>query len=432
MPMTRGRVSFARVAIGGDAPRAINGDTLALLEAGVIGVGGTAVSQEIEAGWTAGDHVFDHSFAHEKNTFSAGGCGLLGLRIDTNRVPAEIKRALRAQHETAIAETHGGTRTRSGKREARELTEHAVLDELASGKHRKSAAVDLMWDAARGVVLSAAAGQGVIDALRAHWKATLDGSLMPESAGGVAWRLASARGDTRWLEDVRPGVFTPVPDGAASDRPDAPWCHAGGATDDWIGNEMLLWLWYSAEAGDGIAVTLDGGERVEAEIVFDGPIELECPWGVMGKVAIKAHEEGVAASRTAEAREAIRIGKQPRRAGLMISDGEQAWRLTLQADRWLISGCELPKDEADDELDPRELIEVRVERIRRLDALLMGLLDAFIQIRSGDGWSVVQPRIAEWARTGERPSRTMPPNAEIAVSPLESGSSVSETAAVSS
>ena len=87
-----------------------------------------------------------------------------------------------------MAETHGGTLTRSGKREARELTEHAVLDELASGKHRKSAAADLMWDAARGVVLSAAAGQGVIDALRAHWRATLAGSLMPESAGGVAWR----------------------------------------------------------------------------------------------------------------------------------------------------------------------------------------------------------------------------------------------------
>ena len=167
-------------------------------------------------------------------------------------------------------------------------------------------------------------------------------------------------------EAVRIFTGAPVPDGAASDRPDAPWCHAGGATDDWIGNEMLLWLWYSAEAGDGIAVTLDGGERVEAEIVFDGPIELECPRGVMGKVAIKAHEEGVAASRTAEAREAIRIGKQPRRAGLMISDGEQAWRLTLQADRWLISGGELPKDETDDELDPRELVEVRVERSRRL------------------------------------------------------------------
>lgn len=409
MPLPRGRVSFVRLGISGDAPRSIGGEVLERLGEGVIGVGGTSVSPEVEAGWTAGEHVFDHAFDHEKNVLAAGACARLGLRIDTNRVPPEIKRALRAQHARAVAGTHGGVLTRAGKREVRELTEHAVLDELASGKHRKSAQVEVLWDAGRGVVLSAGAGQGVLEALRAHWRGSLGGSLAPEGAGAVAWRLASARGAGRWFEDARPTAFVPAPDGAASERPDAPWCHAGGSGEDWIGNEMLLWLWWCAEDGRAVPVTLDGGERVEAEVVFDGPLELECPWGVTGKVGIRAHEEGVPASRTREAREALRSGKVPRRAGLMLSDGELAWRLTLQADRWIVTAGELPVVEGDDELEPRALLEARTDRLRRLDALLLGLMGAFVEVRSGSHWDRTRGAMSGWM--GARPeggSRSTP------------------------
>src|SRR5690606_35532297 len=84
------------------------------------------------------------------------------VRIDTHKVPAEVRHAYRLQNELAAAQMNpSGFATKAQKREAKELAGRQIHEDLAAGKFRSSKSVPLLWDLGAGVLYCGATGNTV-------------------------------------------------------------------------------------------------------------------------------------------------------------------------------------------------------------------------------------------------------------------------------
>src|SRR5205807_1257367 len=103
------------------------------------------IPEEVEYGWSGGAHVFDAAFNFEHNVFA--DALHFALRIDTNKVPGELKKAYQIMEEEATAAGNpSGFISKSQKRDVKETVRLKVEDELRSGKYRRSKLVPVLWD----------------------------------------------------------------------------------------------------------------------------------------------------------------------------------------------------------------------------------------------------------------------------------------------
>ncbi|MEM9083864.1 MAG: hypothetical protein AAGB34_09735 [Planctomycetota bacterium] len=403
MGFLRGQASFTRLAVSKPTGAMVAEEHLDALAEGVFRAsGGEIVVSEQEVGFVGGEHIYDERFSFEHNVYAGGAACHFGLRIDTNKVPSEIKRAVQSQHQTAMsAESATGFLSRAEKREMKELVEHALREELNTGKYRKSKLVPMLWDIERSAILSASGASTVIEALGSHWRATMSGGLSLQSAGALAYTYCASVGKTRDFEDLLPTPWTKAPGGESSSaQPDVPWAMGGGEPHDFLGNEFLVWLWHRCDIGDHEFELADG---TVFGVLMDRVLECECAWGVTGKQSLSADAGAVSPARMVEASDALACGKWPRRVGLMIGIDDQAWTLTLQADKWMVSGCSLPKPEEGFE-NAREEGEWRIEAVRRIDGVLVGLYELFLSERLSGIWGGTRERITRWI-AGRKPQR---------------------------
>ncbi len=170
MAFHSGRVTFSRFRVqpaGGDAPAAVDETLLSILSEHRFRETEIGAPEEVEVGFITGEHLLDTQFSYEKNGFGVGSTLLLcAMRMDTHKVPADVKQAYRKLNEQAAAEGNpSGFASKGQKREAQELAGRQVQEDLASGKFRKSKSVPLMWDLASGMLYCGANGNTVIEAL---------------------------------------------------------------------------------------------------------------------------------------------------------------------------------------------------------------------------------------------------------------------------
>ncbi len=416
MAFDSGRVSFVRYRIhpvGGELPPSVTQELLDRLSENAFADTPIGAPDEIEAGWITGDHLFDTQFTYEKNGF--GNLLLFALRIDTNRVPSEIKQAYRRINEQSLASGNpSGFISKDQKKDARAAVEQQIHDDLASGKYRRSKKVDLLWDLQRQELFCTASGNTISEQLLARFKSTFGAELSPLTAGAMAGEVLRASGRARDWEDLRPSPFTsPPPEATDRDADDAsapgagaggaggaggrdvtippvPWAHAAADMKDFLGNEFLLWLWHRTETAEGSVPVMWEGKKLDVAVVLHRALDMECAWGVKGKQSLR----GDGPTRYAEAGEALRQGKWPRKAGMILSDGEYQWELSLQADRMAVSSALLPQVE--DAKSPREVLEYRLSFSRQLGQLLDALLGAFMEKRASRDWPALRTKISQW------------------------------------
>ncbi len=407
MPFRSGSVSYARLKTIGSAPGAATQDVLDALAANTISQAGE-LAVETQFGWTTGLHLYDTNF--DRDSVVVGPCLLLGMRLDTNKVPADIRRAYRAMAESA--RSHGsesGFLSKREKREAAEEVEERCREDLSAGRFRRSKQLPICWDLERGLLFAPAFGEAASSALMDLFRATFDCKLEPLSAGSVALDVLAAKGMMRNYEDLRPSPFTKPPAGATDDAaegahstPPIPWSSAGPQPSDFLGNEFLIWLWHECEANEGLIDT-DAGR---VALVMDRLLDMECAWEATGKQSLLASGP----TRLPEAAAALLHGKWPRKAGLLLALGAEEYSLTLQADRFLVTGLKLPKPEQPAET-PRDQLEDRLAQLREVDEALVGLFRAFLQQRVGHGWATTRGRISAWIRGKPVERRAATPSA---------------------
>src|SRR5437762_2832301 len=101
MGFASGSVSFRRFAVVGDAPTSIEQTLLDKLSEFALRPGEIGVPEEEEYGWSGGRHVLDGNFSFENNVFAEALH--FAIRIDTNKVPSELKKAYQMMEEEAVA-----------------------------------------------------------------------------------------------------------------------------------------------------------------------------------------------------------------------------------------------------------------------------------------------------------------------------------------
>jgi hypothetical protein len=352
---------------------------------------------ETHIGFTAGRHIFDRGFDYERIGFGSGL--LLGCRIDSVRVPPEIRRAYIAMAEDARLQPSkdglGSFLPRNARKDAREDAMRRIEDEIGEGRYRRPKHAPIWWDFSRSTIYAPISSDIEVQALRRLMLDTLDVKIEPRTAGRVALDIIASKGRAGDYDDLRAQALSSAPpeierareDGsrASAERPELPW--TANEPQDFLGNLFLFWLWWHCDTREGLVETADG----EVAILIDKVLDLECAWGLSGRTSMR----GDAPTRRAETARAVQLGKWPRKIGLTVSQFGRNWECTLQGDRFEVSGLKLPKPE-DKPQSLRAAIEERLDSFATFDAALMSMFRAFIELRTSRAWDSCRSEMRNW------------------------------------
>jgi len=406
MPFTSGRVTYCKFQVQGDAPATVDEAMLSILSEHRFRESGIGTPDEVEAGFVTAEHLLDTQFTFEKVAFGVGNvpgtAALLAMRVDTHKVPSDVKAAYRKINENAAAAASAtGFASKAEKRDAKELAARQMEEDLAAGKFRRSKSTELLWDLTNKTLYCAAAGTTVIEHLVRLMRNAFSCDLQYQSAGVAAGEFFRADGKQRDYEDVQPSAFTAPPPEALADHesfdgprnvniPQLPWIAQATDLKDYLGNEWLLWLWWLTETDDG---NIPGTDLF---VAITAALDMDCAWGVRGKQSLRGEIVGGGPTRLPEAGDALAHGKWPRKAGLIVSDGESQWELTLQADKLIASSIKLP--EIEDAPTPRELLEQRLQLTLAAARALDDAYAAFLKQRTSGGWPSKRESIGKWIK----------------------------------
>ncbi|MBL4700843.1 MAG: hypothetical protein JKX85_06260 [Phycisphaeraceae bacterium] len=392
-------------SVHGDAPVLVTQLELDILADNAFKSQSIGVPQRIENGFVTGEHIYDIDFTYEKNGFDS--VLLFALRIDTHNVPSNIKLAYKRMHEKAVVsqkEDSLGFLSKQEKREATELTNRQIQEELAAGKYRKSTVIPVLWDLYRRQIIFGTSSISAVDQLHKIMRESFNIELDQLPAGATARRLDNMQITGDAFNDLRPTGFTEGPHEAVDTAeltddlsiPFVPWVLSSVDPKDFLGNEFLLWLWWMCETHEGM-VEINNPDRHCKDrigVVFDKSLQMECAWGVGGRQVLTSDGP----TRLKEASEALSTGKWPRKAGLIIADldSSEQWTLTLQADLMVAGGIKLPSTK--EVQSPRELIEYQITSLRRIRTILFGLLVKFLDTRMSPEWDVTKDEMSGWIK----------------------------------
>ena len=185
---------------------------------------------------------------------------------------------------------------------------------------------------------------------------------------------------------MRPTRFVHGPEGE-SQWPEYPWVLKGPEPKDFLGNEFALWLWNQTEAKEGVIETSAG----DVSILIDRSLDLDCAYGQTGKDSLRA----TGPSRMPEARDAIRTGKLPRKAGIVMDVNNIQYSFTLNFETFAVGTLKLPDIEGAE--TPRVVFEERIALLRDVTKTLDAMFETFLSSRAGSSWEGQTSSLRRWA-----------------------------------
>jgi hypothetical protein len=383
MGFSSGSVSMRRFVVSGDLPKTVDEALLETLDRHKLSPSADDAPAEIEYGWCGGRHVLDNQFDFERNIFNDAIS--FALRVDTNRVPAELRLAYKMMEEEAVAAGNpSGFISKKQKKSVRETLAQKMDEEIRSGKFRRSRITPVLWDLPGEAVYSPAsptAGEKLMELFERSFGL----ELQPLSAGSLAQKMLESRGRRRDYEDFRPTRFV-LGDGGDGHYPEYPWTAKGAQPKDFLGNEFLLWLWHEADENDGTIKT----ESAEVTLFIDKSLDLDCAYGQTGRDSLR----GAGPARMPEARDALRTGKIPRKMGMILDAAGQQFTLTFNAETFGIGSARLP--EVEDAETPRVIFEERITMMRDLWHAIDAMFEAFLKRRTSSAWESQTSSIRKW------------------------------------
>src|SRR5687767_14389360 len=205
MGFSSGSVSFRRFAVVGKAPKTPEQELLDKLASHALKPGEFGVPEETEYGWGGGRHVLDGAFGFEHNVFA--DALHFALRVDTNKVPGDLKKAYQLMEEEAVAATNpSGFISKNQKKDVKDSIRRKVDEEMKSGRFRRSKLLPMLWDLPSQTLYCAATGAS-FEKLAELFERTFGLTLLPMTSGALALRLLEPRGRRRDYEDLRPTRF---------------------------------------------------------------------------------------------------------------------------------------------------------------------------------------------------------------------------------
>lgn len=387
MSFASGAVAFQRFFIDGSFPDHIDDQFVRRLAERSFGRVAT-LPDNTQLGWIGPHHLFETDLTAERIAF--GRFAHFALRIDSAKIPAAVlKGYIQIEEETARLASGREFLSRGERKAAKQTAVLRAEQELKDGAFRKMSSYPVLVDLEAKVVYLGAPSIAVGDQLAKLFSDTFGRALTPCDAGRVALRLMSAAGKSRALENLQPSRFAPSPDEEREAELDRP-----GAELAFLGSEFLLWLWRRTEderVEERGPLRIHGGDALV--VGFEKSLKLRCAFGITGQTTIASE----APLRMPEARAALRIGKLPIRAGLVLGSPIGEFRLALDPERLTVSGLILPTPEQQTD-DPRAMLDQRFEQISDAAELIEGLYETFLHERLDRGWSTTVRRISGWVQ----------------------------------
>jgi hypothetical protein len=383
MPFTNGSFSFRQFDISGQAPKEATEDMMSRLDSHAI----CEDNEEVNYGWVGPRHHADKEFSFENVVYA--DALHFGLRIDTNKVPADVRKSHQVTLETATAaQNPSGFLSKTQKREIKDQVRQFVEEERKTGKYRRSRVVPVLWDLREGRVYANANGK-TFEKLAEIFERTFSLTLRPISSGEVAGQYLDRVGRSKDWDDLRGTKFVDGPEGEAQQAA-YPWVATSVDSRAFLGNEFLLWAIARTHTIDDEVKTLMGNT---VALMFDKRLSLECVFGMTGKHIIT----GTGPDRLPETRRALASGKVPRKAGMMSVISGSAYEFTFDAESFAFGGLKLP--DVEDAESPRVLFEERIGLLRDFIKGMTDAFDTFVALRTSDGWPQVIKDIFGWIKS---------------------------------
>ena len=352
-----------------------------------VGKNETSDAETVFAGFLGGDHLFDQEFDLGKNLINdAMHCA---VRIDTNQVPAAIRAAwLQIELAGATRDSPTGKPTKTQRQEAKEAVQQRCDAEIATGKYRKMKQFPLLWDQPNGHLYFG----GTVGNASAFCTDLIERAFEVElrriGAGSIATDWSIANDCYGELDDLTPTRFVP-----AHTYHNLAWSNEHSQSPDFLGNEFLVWLWWTLE-NESDTITL--ADDSDVTLMMNKTLTLECPIADSGKETITAE----CPVKLPEAIQAIRSGKLPRKTGLAVVRHDRAFDLVLTAETFAISGAKIHLDDDEDFDD-----EDRIDAIRLMSETVDMTFQAFLSRRcDADAWKPIRDAIGQWL-IGEKATR---------------------------
>ena len=318
--------------------------------------------------------------------FSRSLCWWFGVRIDASQVPSAIRKAwLQLELAGIMAENPDRRPTKAQRQEAKDAVEAHCAEESAAGKYQRMSHFPVLWDARENLLFFGGSNASAIGLFADLMQRAFEIELAPLSIGRLAQNWAERTEQVAALDQLSPATFHPTHSGGQP-----VWTNTHSQAPNFLGNEFLLWLWHTLD-NESDTITLE--DKSEVTVMFSKSLVLECPTGESGKQTIAAEIP----TRLPEALEAIRTGKLPRKAGLVLVRFGQQYDLTLQAETFSVSGARIKTDK---EAEGREVLLSRIDAIRTLSETLDLLFTTFCALRVTDEWGAQLERIQRWVHPG--------------------------------
>lgn len=390
MAFASGPVSFQRFFVSGLLPTEIDDQFISALASRAFGTVPTQ-SDDSQIGWIGPNHLFETDLLAER--IACGSFAHLALRVDRLAVPpAVLKSYVRVAEESALEQSGREFLSRGERKKARQAAALRAEQETRSGGFRRMNAYPVLIDLANQAVYLGSTGVTMADKLMQLFADTFEASLTPADPECLAGRALSTTRKSRTLETLAPFHLVDPPD-------DVDTSSTGTFDSDlnFLGRELLTWLWFLTEQNAG-ALRVPQGDEVT--VMLDRTLALRCSYGLTGSDVITAD----APTRLPEARAALKTGKQPNRAGLVLGSPAGEFRFTLDGQRFTVSSLALP--ETGESEDPLARLEERFELIADAAALLDALFELYLNERTSPQWDDRLLDMRTWAdRRTQRSTR---------------------------
>jgi hypothetical protein len=163
-----------------------------------------------------------------------------------------------------------------------------------------------------------------------------------------------------------------------------------------LGREFLVWLWFESELFESQFAIEGFGE---ATLWLERSLTLESALTESTREKEKSKLTGVAPSGRPEAREALRQGKLPTQARVVLERGEDHFAFVFDAEALALSGVKIPAVVKGEGEGP---FYDRIQRIEELERAIEALYRDFLLLRLDHAWDdLVLPAIASWANERE-------------------------------
>lgn len=384
MGFLSGSVTFERFRVTADPTNTFGNEHIEKLKKFRIGKSKSNLHEEPVSGFAGGAHLLDTDFDAGKNII--GEAMHFGVRTDSCQIPGPIKRAWTAIELNGIMkENAGGRPSKAQREEANEAIEARCAAEAEKGNYLRMSETSILWDAPTETVYIGSTSEKTNDNCLELLNRAFGLEFQKVTPSSLAVDFAETEEQTSSLYNTSATAFHP------EGTNNVVWWNGMNDNYDYLGNEFLLWLWWTFQTKSD---TIELSDESEVSGMFARTLGLDCPIGENGKESISA-ESPVALP---EAILAISMGKLPRKAGLTLVREDQQYDLTLNAETFAIGSAKISQIGNDDAT--RDDID-RIESIRQLSETVDLLFEAFCEKRIGKKWTAEQKKITDWLRSDQ-------------------------------